>query len=398
MRTIQTPLILLAVATSLSAQQPVTRQQAVEAALARGPRVVLGRSDTATATALLRSARAFENPILSASYTRDTPQQHLALELPLDLPWQRGARVRAAAMANASAGYRFDRERAAARFDAEAAYTRALAAETHRRLSLRTALDADSLLRMARARREAGETSELDVELAIVNAGQLANTAADDSVAATEALLDLQQVMGLASDRVLIGLADSLVPPPAPSSGPADSVTLAVASASASFRSAEAALALERRSIFGVPALQLGFDTRDPGGQAGLLPVIGLSLPLPLFNAHGGAIALAAAERDRAQAELELARRASDAELARARRALDLGAAKVRRDSALVASARRVEAMALLAYGEGAVALPNVLEAGRSAREAQGRYVDDLAAANIADAALRFLSAQGRAR
>ena len=393
MRPIKILLVLQALATAVRAQQPVTRRQAVEAALARGPLVVLARSDTMAALALLRSARAFENPVLSASYTKDTPQQHLALELPLDLPWQRGARVRAAAEANSSAGYRFDRERAAARFEAETAYTRALAADTHRRLSQRTARDADSLLRMARTRREAGETSELDVELAVVSAGQLANTAADDSVAALEAVLDLQQVMGLPSERVLVSLADSLLPPATPQ-GPADSVTLSVAAASASLRSAEATLALERRSVFGVPALQLGFDTHDPGGQAGLLPVIGIALPLPLFNAHGGAIALAAAERDRAQAELDLARRESDADLARARRALDLAALKLRRDSALVESARRVEAMALLAYGEGAVALPNVLEAARSAREAQARYVDDLAAANAADAALRFLSAR----
>jgi len=392
MRPIPILLVLQALATAVRGQQPVTRQQAVEAALARGPRVVLARSDTAAALAMLRSARAFENPVLSASYTKDPPQQHLALELPLDLPWQRSARVRAAAEANTSAGYRFDRERAATRFEAETAYTRALAADTHRRLSLRTALDADSLLRMARTRRDAGEASDLDVELAVVNAGQLANAAADDSVAAIEAVLDLQQVMGLPSDRALISLADSLQPPAFPS-GPADSVTLAVAAAAASLRSAQAALALERRSVFGVPALQFGFDAHDPGGQRGLLPVIGIVLPLPLFNAHGGAIALAAAERDRAQAELDLARRESDADLARARRDLGLAAAKVRRDSTLVASARRVEAMALLAYGEGAVALPSVLEAARSAREAQARYVDDLAAANAADAALRFLSA-----
>jgi hypothetical protein len=49
--------------------------------------------------------------------------------------------------------------------------------------------------------------------------------------------------------------------------------------------------------------------------------------------------------------------------------------------------------MSLQAYAEGAVALANVLEAQRNAREALGRYIDDLAAADVAAAALRLLTA-----
>ena len=49
--------------------------------------------------------------------------------------------------------------------------------------------------------------------------------------------------------------------------------------------------------------------------------------------------------------------------------------------------------MALRAYAEGAVALPNVLEAQRNAREALGRYIDDMAAANNAVAAVRLFTA-----
>ncbi|HEX9393755.1 MAG TPA: hypothetical protein VF923_03830, partial [Gemmatimonadales bacterium] len=52
-----------------------------------------------------------------------------------------------------------------------------------------------------------------------------------------------------------------------------------------------------------------------------------------------------------------------------------------------------VAAMSLRAYAEGAVALPNVLEAHRNARDALARYIDDLAAANDTYAALRLLTA-----
>ncbi len=383
----------LSVPSAANAQQSVTREQAVAAALARGPRVALAAPDTAAARADLIGARAFQNPVLSASYSKDVPQYHATVELPLDYPWLRGARIRAAAEASTSAVLRFRFERASARFDAEEAYTGALAAAAHALLSRHTARDADSLLRMAVLRREAGDASELDVQLATVNAGQLANDAAADSAAAIAGLLEVQQVMGLPSDQPQIELADSLVPPPADAAALAGP-TFQVASAEAAARSAEAALSLARRSVFAAPSLTFGFDTHDPtGAEPGLLPTIGLALTFPLFNFNGAAIAAAAAARDRAAAELVVARQESDASVARARRDLAVAVQRAQRDRQLVASADRVAAMSLTAYAEGAVALPSVLEAQRQAREAFGRLFDDLAAANIAESAVRLFTA-----
>src|SRR5437868_3571312 len=102
---------------------------------------------------------------------------------------------------------------------ARAAFGRAdVAAAARARLSRRKALAADGLRRMAQLRREVGDVSELDVHLAAVNAGQIENAAADDSVAAVEALLSVQLAMGLPGDDVSITPADSLAPPPPPAS------------------------------------------------------------------------------------------------------------------------------------------------------------------------------------
>jgi hypothetical protein len=49
--------------------------------------------------------------------------------------------------------------------------------------------------------------------------------------------------------------------------------------------------------------------------------------------------------------------------------------------------------MSLQAYREGAVALANVLEAQRNAREILARYIDDLATADAATRALKLLTA-----
>src|SRR5712691_7251949 len=122
----------------LTAQQPVTRAEAVAAALTHGARVALGRADTTAARGLVRTARAFPNPALSASYTKDVPQYHAAVDLPLDLPWLRGARIGAAESARDAARYGFAFERAAIRFDVETTYTNALSAARHADLSRRT--------------------------------------------------------------------------------------------------------------------------------------------------------------------------------------------------------------------------------------------------------------------
>src|SRR5258708_4207663 len=110
---------------------------------------------------------------------------------------------------------------AAITFEADTVYTRALAALAHARLSRRNARDADSLLHMAELRRDVGDVSELDVRLAAVNAGQLENTAAGDSLSAVEALLELQLVMGDPAEEPTLTLADSLLPPPDSVSVPA---------------------------------------------------------------------------------------------------------------------------------------------------------------------------------
>ena len=386
------PIFLLAAGGPIAAQQPVTRAAAIEAAEARGSRLALARSDTAVSAAELAAARTIENPTASASYSKSVPQYHASLDLPLDLLWMRGPRAAAARLALVSARYRLAFERAAARFDADTAYTRALAADAHARLSRRNAQDADSLLRMATIRRDAGDASELDVQLATVSAGQAANAATDDSLATIAARLDLQAVMGLPADQVTIVPVDSLAPP-APEAAADSGTALAVAASEAALESREAGVGAARRGVFAAPSITVGFETGDPGGtETGMLPLVGFSIPLPLFNRNGAAIALALAHRDRARAELDVARRESGAARARALREQAAALARSDRDRRLLGSAERVAAMSLTAYAEGAVPLASVIEARRTARDALAQYVDDLVAANDAAAAVRLFT------
>lgn len=381
--------VILAVANAAPAAgqefRAVTREDARQSAAQRAPRLLIARSDTVAASAAILASRLLPDPTASAGYTRSTPRYHAEISLPIDLPWIRNARTTAAQSGRLGSQLRLEFARAAARLDADTAYTAALAAREQLALGRRNVSDADSLLRIATIRRDAGDASDLDVELARILSLQQANDHAMDSLRAEVALLTLQAAMGLAVDTVTIGLADSLYRPTFDGVPGRLGVSLPVAAAQAELRSAELAAGLQRSSRLVEPVLTAGFETGDPGGsENGLLPTVGVSIPLPLLNRNRGGVALAEAEVQRAHAALAAVQVETGAELGRARRAYGVALAQLDRDGVLLTGAERVSAMSFIAYREGAATLASVLEAQRTARDIRAQYVTDLAGAWIA--------------
>ncbi len=369
------------VVASTNAQRPVSRRAVIDAALVRGPLVALIAADTARAAAELTIAGVRAQPNLQLSFTESSPQYHVIAELPLDGVLLRGRRLDVARAAQRSARSAYAFNRATITFDADTAYTRALAAASRAALSRRNAFDADSLRRIAEQRRDAGDASELDVQLATISAGQQANVAAVDSTAAIAALLDVQTLIGEAADTIRIALADTLALPDAGAVTIAPGRPLRVAAAAASVTAADAQVALERRSRFGTPSLTAGIEKGDPtGAQTQTLPAIGVALPFPFRGRNRGVVQAAEAERSRAVAALAVVSLESQRQIARAARDRIAAEARVVRDRRLLATAERVAALALTAYREGASPLPSVLEARRNARDVLAQYIDDLAA------------------
>ncbi|HEY5062367.1 MAG TPA: TolC family protein [Gemmatimonadaceae bacterium] len=379
-----------AVAVPVAAQTTaLSRADAVQTAVNRGARLGAAQADTALASAQLLAARALPNPTASYNYSKDTPHNHVLMTIPIDFPYLRSLRVRSAQLGVDAAALKYEFVRATIALDADTTYTRAIAARERVVLSRRTALDADSLLHMVERRRDAGDASGMDVELARVNAGQQANIAASDSLTWISALLDLQAALGMPGQQLMISATDSLSAPP--ETPPLPAVTLNEAAASKSLESATLAARLQHRSIWSSPSVNIGFDQGDPGNTNALLPTYGVSIGLPLFDRNRGAIAQAEAERLRARAELTLAQVEARNQIAHSTRERENALAKVARDRVLITSADRVVSMSLTAYREGASALPNVLEAQRTAREVLAQYIDDLANAWVATAELRVL-------
>jgi len=381
------------------AQEPslaaITRDSAIALALAHGSRAAIANATARSAAAHVREAGAIANPLLSASYSKSLPQYHASIDFPLDFLTLRGLRVSSARSASDAAQLRLAFERAAIRLDADTSYTIASARRARARLSMRNAVDAESLLTISTVRRSAGDASDLDVDVARISAGRARNIAVADSQASVAAALELQQALGLPAGRQSIAIADSLDVPRldsiAPDSSAPNAIPLTVAAAQRDLQAANQALALQRRSMWSGLALQAGVENHDPtGAEPGILPTFGVSIPLPLFNQGQGAVAVAQADRDRARAELAAAERESAALIARARSDLAAASQRVARDRQLVATANRVARLSLQAYVEGAYPLTTVLEAQRNARDTLADLIDDLVAANTAAAALRL--------
>jgi outer membrane protein TolC len=307
------------------------------------------------------------------------------------VPAQRSLRIRSAdaALVAATLRARFDIE--GTRYDADTAYTHALVSQERARLSARSAQDADSLVMLARLRRDAGDGSELDVQLAELSAGQFANAAALDALGATSALYSVQSAMGLTSPTVVIALADSL-DAVAAGGAPGAGTPLLVAAAESAVRAAELTLSLERGSIFTAPSLSVGVERQEPGGTGNqLLPTVGLSFQLPLLNRNGGGVLVAQAKLDRSHALLRIAQVETSAATALAEREQAIARERLTRTQMLVSGAERVSALSLLAFREGAAALPSVLEAQRSSRDTRTQYVEALGAVRDAASRLRLL-------
>jgi len=379
--------LLLLGASAVSAQQPATLEEAVRAALASAPSLAAAVADTASARALVSVARQWPNPGLALEYTKDAPNYHFAIEQAIDYPWLRRPRIQAARADADVAAFRLELERARIRYQVTVAHAAAAVAGRILEISASQSADGAELVRIAQARRDAGDASDLDVDIARVSAAQLRSAFLSDSLQLVSATLELQSLMWLPVDSVRLAAEDTVLlalPPVAP----ADSA-LAVSALEAASLAAAARLREQQRARFPVPALRGGFETGVPAGdEPALLPTVGISIPLPIFHRYGGEIAAARAETQRAAAELAEARREAALALARAARERELAGVRLQEDRAALASAQRVAQLSLAAYREGATPLATALEALRSAREAERQVLEDAASLRIADAAL----------
>ena len=404
-------LLLLAVAGAaaaapgLHAQDPVSpaaetappRRVSLEEALRRfeagNLELRAAREEAAAAEARVVGAGLFPNPGLSATREQlsgDPDGYHetvVAVGQTLEVGGQRGARRRAARQAADAAAARLEAERLRLAFQVHRAYVGAALAEAN----LAVLEEATGVFRRVeesgRARFAEGDISRFDrsrlqVERARYEtllartrleldeaARELALLVAPDSLAAPAVLLPARPLSGLEAVEQALALDAAL----AAAAGRAD-----VRAAGAQVEAARAALSLARRERVPDVTLSAGYK-EQAGGLSGA--VLGVSVPVPLWNRNQGEIAVAGAELDAALARRDLALARAQAEIRRAwdtRRSLrermrTLGETLLPESAGILETAR-------VAYAEGEMSLVELLDAAdayRSARESVNQLLGD---------------------
>ena len=382
----------------LAAQRPdtVTLAAALERARAQRASPREAAALVAEARGAYRVAGTIPNPALAASLTEDPPQRHILVSQSLDWLLRRGAE-RAAGQAGLDRA-RADSLRIMAELENEvrAAFYGALGGSEALRYAGDAAAAADSLARIADARLEAGDVSQFDrdqVALEAARAHQVASTAREQAQVAAALLArliawpgDMLPVPGGSLSAGLDVLPDTALP--ALEDIPAVRLATADSAASASlYHSA-------RIAQIPIPEIEAGADWRDPTNPgAGTLGVIGITIPIPLWNHGGGAAAQA---RGRALAD---AARATEARLETERKMREFRIrlletarrARAVRDT-LLPAAQRLLSQAVEAYRLGESDLPQVLDAIRSERQVAQDAVDNFIAFQEALAAWTTLT------
>lgn len=366
-------MVTVLLCTALQVQQgpTLTLDEAQRYALgARGQPAVLA-AQVAVARAERGLAGQVPNPTLSYTRTQDPPRQHVLLDQPLSWLLTRGTERAVAAARVIRAQADSTRRLADLTRDVQMAFFEALAAAEAFRLVTEQAAVADSLGLIARARLQAGDISPLELDQTLQETRRARQALSEARERTRTSLTAFAQAIGWTGPvlpapigALDLGLATAIPPPPE-----ADSLPLVRGAVAESVAAARHVLAVGRRRV-PIPAITGGADWDSPDHPGRSFSVIGLAIPLPLWNQGGSDRAAAQARAELAAAEAREARLEAVRSLADSRIRLEEAARRAlfTRDS-LIPGARAIRDRALVAYRVGESGVLPVLDALRGERE-----------------------------
>ena len=376
--------LVLASASSAQASQSLSLPQALAAAFAQNPELAAAGREIGIADGERRQAGLLPNPELSwevEDTRRDTSTTTVTLSQPLELGGKRGARIAVAGTGQAKLGNGL-------RADVVQAFHAALRAQTALELAQQSQALTERGLRVVQGRVTAGQSSPVEATRAQV---QLAQAQAEVRRAQTQrgvAYQALARLTGspLASFDLL--QAANLSPGVAPS---ADALLDRVAQtaewrlAAAQVERGDASLGSEKAQR--IPNLTVSLGSQYSREDRERVNVVGLSMPLPLFDRNQGNVLAAARRADQARdlrnaVELRLRSetRSAVSQWHTAMQEVDAY------DRTILPSAQQAVDTATRGFEMGKFAFLDVLDAQRTLIEARGLYLEALAAATDARA------------
>jgi cobalt-zinc-cadmium efflux system outer membrane protein len=375
---------------------PLTLPAALALAAGANPELSAARHEVQAVDGALLQAGLLPNPSLSVERVdtrRDTRETTLLLSQPLELGGKRAARVQAAERGRDSATAELALKQAQVRADVIAAWFAVLAAQEH----LRLAREAEELAQRAAAatarRVVAGKVSPVEETRARVAASSVQLEAMRAASSLATARKRLAGLWGNAAPRFeraegamdVLPSLPALADPAALRQRLARSPAMALARSQLGRSQALAQVELSRRA----PDLTLNVGSKRSEELGRTQAVFGVSVPLPFFDRNQGNVLESARRVDKARDELAATTLRLDAELSQACEEFELARrqAQALRDDILPGAQSAYDA-ASTGFEYGKFGFLDVLDAQRTLLQAKSQYLNTLAEAHRAMAAI----------
>jgi len=371
----------------------LTLDQAQALAATRSYGLSAARHELDASDGALRQAGVLPNPTLNASIedTRSASRTTTAtLDLPIELGGKRAARLNAAERGRALAAAELRGAQAQLRAAVVQAFFGVLVAQERTRLGKDSAELAARGADVVARRVAAGKVSPVDQTRARVDLANAALEAAEAEAELRSARHALAALWGDAEPLfdAVRGAVDAL-----PARPPASALAVELDSAPALVASR---LETERRrALVDVerskqhPDLTVSVGAKRDNELGRTQAIIGLAIPLPLFDRNQGATLEAARRADKAGDEHQLARIRLLTELQQASGQLALASASAQTlQTRVLPAATQAHDAAVKGFEAGKFAFADVLDAQRALLQARARHLNTLAAAHHAAAAI----------
>lgn len=301
-----TLLLALASQSPSAAEQPLlSLDSALAQAFANNPELAAARWEIDIAQGARQQAGLIPNPVLSLDAEdtrRDSRTTSVKLSQALELGGKRGARIDVASRGQELATLELERRRNQLRADVLDAYYAALRAQERSQLAGRSLALAERGLAVAQGRVNAGKASPVEATRAQVQLAEVRLELSRSQMEQDNAYRRLAMVTGTASGD-FAGVQEqplALTPLPAPAQllGRLPETTeLRLAGQEVVQR--EASLGLEKAQR--IPDLDVSVGSQYDATARERVNLVGLSMPLPLFNRNQGNVLSAARRADQAR-------------------------------------------------------------------------------------------------
>ena len=287
------------------ASQALSLQSALQSAIAHNPELAAARWDVEIAQGARQQAGLIPNPVLSLDAEdtrRDSRTSAIKLSQTLELGGKRGARIELAERGQDAVALTLEQRRNQLRAEVIEAFYAALRAQERSQLAGASQALAERGVSVAQGRVKAGKASPVEVTRAQVQLSQIRLELKRAQMDQTNAYRRLATASGAAS------VDFSAVQPPAQlmPATPMPAALLARLEQTPELRLAEmaivqgeAALGLEKSQR--IPDLDISIGSQYDASARERVNLVGVSLPIPLFNRNQGNVLSAARRADQAR-------------------------------------------------------------------------------------------------